>query len=368
MDATKATLQQAQAAPEDQRLTILKDLTGDHLTGDLLTATIWGYFANNLFLARLAQTQAQMIDQPGLSYGLFHLAVKPNKLYGIVTTGVTFQGLNLDVGHMRYIRWSKTNDKAAWIAYNRMRGQQASALEHATPEAFWIDRTQCRYTDETGTLQNPSLPDCPQAVSAVKAIAIAASQGQKIYTITQKNAAAALPKLSLSRGVAEEIQNAIAAGKEVTVHEKAINAYGFSGFGYIIIDPDTGVGGYLIEGKGSGGFLKFTDDNAIPISLFATVIGSFTTPLSLPWLLMLTIVVATVAAGLVVMLDSLDDGGKCGSAALALYIAGSLVALMFGAFAEGIINMLRIWLIAVLVDGSVRSFLVPRCSLKINSY
>jgi len=28
------------------------------------------------------------------------------------------------------------------------------------------------------------------------------------------------------------------------VHEKAINAYGFSGFGYIIIDPDTGTGGY----------------------------------------------------------------------------------------------------------------------------
>jgi len=52
--------------------------------------------------------------------------------------------------------------------------------------------------------------------------------------------------------VAEEIQNGIAAGKEVTVHEKAINAYGFSGFGYIIIDPETGVGGYLIEGKGSG--------------------------------------------------------------------------------------------------------------------
>ena len=55
--------------------------------------------------------------------------------------------------------------------------------------------------------------------------------------------------------MAEEIQNAIAAGKEVTVHEKAINAYGFSGFGYIIIDPETGVGGYLIEGKGSGGIL-----------------------------------------------------------------------------------------------------------------
>ena len=46
-----------EATPDDQRLAILKDMTGEHLTGDLLTATIWGYFANNLFLARMAQTQ-----------------------------------------------------------------------------------------------------------------------------------------------------------------------------------------------------------------------------------------------------------------------------------------------------------------------
>ena len=48
METTKTTLQQAQAAPEDQRLNLLKDLTGENLTGDLLTATLWGYFANHL--------------------------------------------------------------------------------------------------------------------------------------------------------------------------------------------------------------------------------------------------------------------------------------------------------------------------------
>ena len=43
------------------------------------------------------------------------------------------------------------------------------------------------------------------------------------------------------------------AGKEVTFHEKSINAHGWTGVGYIIVDPDTGAGAYLIEGKGSGG-------------------------------------------------------------------------------------------------------------------
>ncbi|MDG4551151.1 MAG: hypothetical protein P9F19_17420 [Candidatus Contendobacter sp.] len=196
-----------------------------------------------------------MIDRPGLSYGLFHLHAQPIKLYGTLTTRVDFKGLNLDIGHLRALRWSKVNDPPAWVAYNRMRGQQASALEHATPEQFWVDRNQCRYTDENGQTVNPNLPDCPQAVSAVKALAIAARQGQKIYTITAKNAAVALPQLSVSRSVAAEIRNAVAAGKEVTVHEKAINAYGFSGVGYIIVDPDTGSGAYLIEGGGSGGSL-----------------------------------------------------------------------------------------------------------------
>ncbi|RAR55431.1 UNVERIFIED_CONTAM: hypothetical protein C7454_10240, partial [Acidovorax defluvii] len=32
------------------------------------------------------------------------------------------------------------------------RGQYSSAMEHAVPEQFWVDKTQCRYQDETGTI------------------------------------------------------------------------------------------------------------------------------------------------------------------------------------------------------------------------
>ena len=128
-------------------------------------------------------------------------------------------------------------------------------MEHAVPEQFWVDKSQCRYTDETGTIKNPTQADCAQGVSAVKAIAIAQAEGQRIYTINQSNAATALPKLPVGGTVGQEIQSAIQAGKEVTFHERAINAHGFSGYGYIITDPDTGGGAYLIEGKGNGGIL-----------------------------------------------------------------------------------------------------------------
>ena len=274
MEATKATLEQAQAAPEAQRPEILKDLTGDLLTGDLLTATIWGYFAAMQSQGVIASSQAEMLDAPALSYGLFHAQVKPNKLYGIVTTGVTVQGLNMDIGHLRHIRWVQDdnpqsainnhpelteNGKSAaqnrWIVYNKMRGQYASAMEHAVPEQFWVDKSQCRYTDENGQVQNPTLAACQQAISAVKAIAIAQAEGQKIYTINQENRTTALSKLPVGGDVGAEIISAVNAGKEVTVHEKAITAFGWTGYGYTIVDPDTGAGAYIIEGKGNGGWL-----------------------------------------------------------------------------------------------------------------
>ncbi|MEW5824849.1 MAG: hypothetical protein AB1766_10990, partial [Pseudomonadota bacterium] len=135
----------------------------------------------------IAGSQAGVIDLPGLQYGLFHAQVRPNKLYGIVTTGIRFQGLNMDIGHVRHIRWVTNDDPQAainnkpeltangktaaqncWIAYNKMRGQTASALEHAIPEQMWIDRTQCRYSDEFGQVINSKKLPCAQGISAIK--------------------------------------------------------------------------------------------------------------------------------------------------------------------------------------------------------
>jgi hypothetical protein len=146
-----------------------------------------------------------------------------------------------------------------------------SLMEAVVPEQFWTDKTQCRYQDENGQIQNPTLPDCAQGISAVKAIAIAQSQGQKIYTITHQNASTALSKLPIGGSVGQEIRNAVFSGKEVTIHEKPINIYGWSGYGYVIVDPETGNGAYLVEGNGNGGVLD--DDDGI-ISWFFTVLPS----------------------------------------------------------------------------------------------
>ena len=323
MEATKAKLEQAQAAPQSQRAQILAGMTGENLTGDMLTATIWSYFASLQSYGGISGAQAGMIDLPGLQYGLFHAQVQPRKLYGIVTTGISFKGLNMDVGHVRSVRWVKDdnpqsqinsdpnltkNGKTAaqnrWIAYNKDKGQYSSAMEHATPEQFWVDKSQCKYTDDNGVIQNPAKADCAQGISAVKAIAIAQSQGQKIYTINPQNRDTALPKLTLSGSAGEEIRSAINSGKEVTFHESSINAYGWHGVGYSIVDPDTGAGAYLIEGAGNGGVLLTIVQQLIYAILFISIVAGAAALLFL--LMLLAAFIALAIPVLAVMFVSLS--------------------------------------------------------------
>ena len=235
-------------------------LTGEQITGDMLTSNIWEYLGSLQMFGSLAQRQNAMVDRPALSYGLFHAVAQPNQLYGVVTTSVSFKGVNMDVGHLRHIRWVQDDSnypdaKNRWTAYNQMRGQQASALENEIPEGMFVDRSQCMYADtESGIVTNPSLPACEEGISAVKALVIASQQGQKIFTISSANANIAIAQLQQSSSVVEEVKNAIATGKTVIIHQSPINAFGWSGAGYVEVDLATGASAALIEGKGSGGW------------------------------------------------------------------------------------------------------------------
>ena len=91
-----------------------------------------------------------------------------------------------------------------------------------------------------------------EGVSAVKAIAIAAAEGQRICTITQDNLNTALSQIELGTATEQEIRNAVNAGWEVTTHQYQITFHDWVGEGYILIDPQTGAGAYKIAGGGNG--------------------------------------------------------------------------------------------------------------------
>ena len=117
-------------------------------------------------------------------------------------------------------------------------GVLSSTLEHATPEQMFN-------TDP----ENP-----PNAFSAVKALQIASGEGQRIYQITQANISSVMPNLNLDAATETEIQQAVNVGKEVITHTDLVSVPGYSGAGYIILDPVTGEGAYRISGGGNGAF------------------------------------------------------------------------------------------------------------------
>jgi hypothetical protein len=166
-----------------------------------------------------------------------------------VVRKVEFPGVNMDIGHIRNLTWAQDNDREKWIAYNRLRGQYMSALEHAVPERFFNDPAQCNLVGAEKPVAG--LPHCPQGISAVKALGLAAAQGQRIYTITSEvyadnpnivNATLSAHSLDTRRGVLR----ALNSGMEVTIHQAPIVESGWSGTGFTSVDPNTGGGAYTI--------------------------------------------------------------------------------------------------------------------------
>ncbi|CAK0766568.1 Transglutaminase domain-containing protein [Gammaproteobacteria bacterium] len=253
LEATKSKFAQFQANPNDT--TPIANLTKEDLAGDLLYTGILGYFASVVGSDTLAaKTGKTVVNYRMPSYGAFMAEAAPHYFFGIVRS-VSFPGVVMDVDRVFTQAVAKDNDNAKLIAYMRQTGLATSAFEHAVPERLFADPAK--------PLTDPSQP---QGISAVKALAIAASQGQKICTLNAKNQAyhaSIVASLGTNEEIKAEISNALAAGKEVTVHQANISAYGWTGMGYIILDPATGAGAYKISGGMNGGSLSMEFDNLI---------------------------------------------------------------------------------------------------------
>jgi len=273
LDALKDRLEQAKGLLQAGSV---EGLTGDRLSGDLLTAVIWSWFAATESHSRLSQRAAGMVENPGLSYGLFHAVAQPVYSWGVVRR-VEFPGVNIDIGHMRNLAWSRSNDKAQWVAYNRMRGQYMSALEHMVPAAFFIDPNWCNLP---GQKANPAFEVCPQGISAMNANSTAAKQGQKIFQINNaiymENPDIVDKKLAAhSEATKNKLRKALISGYGVTVHEAPITANRWVGSGFVIIDPATGSGAYTIEGGSNGGAFNLPSDFSLCTGFWSSLWTNF---------------------------------------------------------------------------------------------
>ena len=100
----------------------------------------------------------------------------------------------------------------------------------------------------------------PGGISAVKAIQIANESGIPVYDITSANQNI-IDILSISDNAKEDMHNAINAGYVIKTPASNITYSGWTGIGYIVLNPTTGEGRYEISG-GSGGTLVFMPSSA----------------------------------------------------------------------------------------------------------
>lgn len=162
---------------------------------------------------------------------------------GLVTVGPVFGFLfgtavesgdisfNIDVRRYLVSVVSLSGDSSKELPYMLTSGAAGSYAEHTIFEVLQDTR----------------------AVSAVKLLGEANRQGIPIYQIDSTNISQVLPLLNLPSAVRSDVVNSVNAGKIVTVPQHAFQFLNWSGLGYLVLDPVTGAGGYLISGGLAGG-------------------------------------------------------------------------------------------------------------------
>lgn len=230
VEATRAVLE---SGDETQFAT----LTKHDLVGDLMYGTIMSYFALNGIQSEIQAASSDMVvyRQPG--FGVFSTALQPEYLFGIPRE-TRMAGLFMDVDVFVEQREAKDNNQDTRLGYSIAAGSRSSAMEHLVPEQMF------------STAEAPA-----QSISAVKALALASQEGQRIYTITQDNLDSALDAITLNADMEADIRHAVNTGKVVTTHEMNLIFGDWVGAGYTAIDPETGAGAYVIGNGENGGIL-----------------------------------------------------------------------------------------------------------------
>lgn len=228
VDATSDQI--ALAEIEDQ-----KDITRTQAVNHLLQSAITSYFVTTEWQAKIESSYADAVGYRLPSFGVYSLRLGTSYWFGI-PRDVTFEGTNIDVDHLEYQITSATNDSEKTKELVTKMGVRSSVMEHVISEQLFEGEG-----DVSG-------------MSAIKALALANNQGQKIWTIDSSNASAA-SSLALDADIKSEIANAAYNGMVITVHESPVAYQGGLSVGYIISDPVTGAGAYKISGGTNGGDL-----------------------------------------------------------------------------------------------------------------
>ncbi|ARN74337.1 transglutaminase-like domain-containing protein [Oceanicoccus sagamiensis] len=251
LEALQTKLENTKTQLEAENFT---GLTKHEVVGDLMQSAVMSYMAITDVQSKLAARSGDVVYYREPSYGTFQTNAKPNGLLGTVSN-IEMIGLLMDMDSMKFNTECKDNCLGKWRDYNQHMGATYSAYEHLIPEQLF------------STEEEPV-----EGISAVKALAIASQQGQRIYTFTEDNLSY-LSDLTVDQGTKDEILAQVQAGMVATVHQHPITYAGWTGTGYTIVHPETGAGSYKISGGSNGGNIVNLESVPQPLEWLLTGLG-----------------------------------------------------------------------------------------------
>ncbi len=312
------------------------------LVGGLLNATLHTYFATNDLQDQVDARNAGIISYRLPSYGTFSTNIVTQYWFGL-PRNVEFKGLSMDIDHIKLHHVSAINSKADSVAFSKVIGSRMSAMEHVVPEQMF----------STETVK-------AQGISAVKALGLAAQQGQKIWVIDRANVGLALAQINLSAEAENDIRNAVNAGKIATAHETRINFNGWVGEGYTLIDPETGAGAYMIAGGNNGGFLDYIGDNANNFALALGIASVLAVLGGVGGAIFVALVLVTIAVTFLILLATdlqLQAAGCPDTLRMLnalLILIGLIAGLVAGTVGQAIVAGIAGWIYTSIVPSASR--------------
>lgn len=225
-------------------------LTGENTFGDIFQVGSLAYYGQMLTLTRISGVQNQSNFHLAAGIGTVGYEPAVNYFFGFPRS-ISHGGVAFDIPYIQ-VSAHVNSDQEKLRQFNLQVGGITSILEHTIIEQMFNS--------------DPANP--PDAISAAKALQKAAAGGQRIYQITQSNMSSALPNIHHDIDTMNEIIASVNTGKLVMTHTDAVSIPGWTGAGYVIIDPETNVGAWKISGGTNGGFLGFVLGLLFVIAIF----------------------------------------------------------------------------------------------------
>lgn len=215
----------------------VNSLDKDELLGEHLYALALTQFLATDKIYKAGAKLYNVIFIRTLSEAVVSMPLNISYLFGAPLNAIP-SGMEMDIAMDRMIAISREGSKTKAKAFMDIAGLTGSYHEHDIFERI----------------------DGFSSISAVKAIQSANTNGITVYTINSTNISQLLPLLQVDSDIKTDIQNAVNAGREVTIPQKNVQINDWIGIGYIAINTITGAGAYMISGGVGGGRSTVLED------------------------------------------------------------------------------------------------------------